>query len=355
MDNKTKYKNIINDYEDTIFAILGFMNFYRYDDATKSMRNDVKVFQGRHLKRLEQLENKEDQSEKDKSKKHSFIEHTITPDISIVYNGNIGVIGEVKKSFCNDSDKWIDDFKQLMLYDGNIISWPTVDGKISSCELVLLLHYSRAVRVRDYYLSKKGSGIKFICPFSIIEFQHTEEGNHYFSFRLVEGQLQDESIHKKLHDGVEVPMEIFSNIYSQIALYDSEPPIPYLLDIAWRYVVTQIAMQDERFPSLFKNHKLEVVVDIDAVLDILSESFSFKQLHGSDIENQPVIPKREWIIRAFDALCKAGEAKWLDNTNQRVSIIFRKYDDPLEKFIEICAKYCNEIEDEIQVELFEDQ
>jgi len=39
----------IDDYKDTIFAITGFINLYRYDDNKKSMRSDVIVFQGRRL------------------------------------------------------------------------------------------------------------------------------------------------------------------------------------------------------------------------------------------------------------------------------------------------------------------
>ena len=39
----------IDNYSDSIFAIVGFMNFYRFDDTTRKIRNDVLVFQGRRL------------------------------------------------------------------------------------------------------------------------------------------------------------------------------------------------------------------------------------------------------------------------------------------------------------------
>jgi hypothetical protein len=41
--------NKIDDYLQTIHAIVGFMNFYRYDNERREIRSDVIVFQGRRF------------------------------------------------------------------------------------------------------------------------------------------------------------------------------------------------------------------------------------------------------------------------------------------------------------------
>lgn len=40
-DFQTEFRDRIDDYEQTIHALIGFMNFYRYDDQEKRFRDDV--------------------------------------------------------------------------------------------------------------------------------------------------------------------------------------------------------------------------------------------------------------------------------------------------------------------------
>lgn len=49
MSDEIRIRNEINDYEQTIHAIVGFMNFFRFDTEKKEMRRDVIVFQGRRF------------------------------------------------------------------------------------------------------------------------------------------------------------------------------------------------------------------------------------------------------------------------------------------------------------------
>ena len=49
MNAEKVIKGEIDNYSDSIFAIVGFMNFYRYDDDSKKIRDDILVFQGRRL------------------------------------------------------------------------------------------------------------------------------------------------------------------------------------------------------------------------------------------------------------------------------------------------------------------
>ena len=49
MSYDIEVRNKISNYEQTIHAIVGFINFYRYDDERKEIRDDVILFQGRRF------------------------------------------------------------------------------------------------------------------------------------------------------------------------------------------------------------------------------------------------------------------------------------------------------------------
>ena len=89
LDYKEKLHNKIDDYKQTIQAMVGFLNFYRYDDESRKMRDNIKIFQGRNL--TPSL-NKSTNENGDK------IDY-VTPDLGILLASNNGVLGEVKKVF----------------------------------------------------------------------------------------------------------------------------------------------------------------------------------------------------------------------------------------------------------------
>jgi hypothetical protein len=49
MSSKT-FQEQIDDYKDSICAIIGFVNLFRFDDKTKEMKRDVKVSQSRRMR-----------------------------------------------------------------------------------------------------------------------------------------------------------------------------------------------------------------------------------------------------------------------------------------------------------------
>jgi len=112
MSEATKsIKNKIDNYEQTIIAIIGFMNFYRFD----SDKVPPKLFQGRKLSPKEESESE-----------------FLTPDIGILQSDNYGILGEVKHCFPKEQDYWIKAFEQIMKYDHDLVGWPNSDGKASN-------------------------------------------------------------------------------------------------------------------------------------------------------------------------------------------------------------------------------
>ena len=328
MNSQENFRNKIDDYEQTIHAIVGFMNFYRYDDSTHKMKTNVLVFQGRRL---------EPSPERATSSNSEKIRH-VTPDLGVLSEIKSGVLGEVKKSFPKDQELWMKTFEQLMSYDDDLRGWPSADGKVNSHDIVLLVHQTRAAPVLKFYQNKADADITFRRPFIIIQFNRADEGKPYYFFQKTLGSLTEESVNGRLGDGVSVPMEIFVKTYSTIKIYDSQPPIPYLIELIWTNVVLHSASEDPKFQKLRKNQKIDVVLEIDRIIEELCQGFSFRSLHGGDSERQPKIPKREWVIMACEQLVKAKEATWEDSSQTRVRFLFKKYDDVLGHFIELCSE-----------------
>lgn len=342
MNHIEEFHNKIDDYEQTIHAIVGFMNFYRYDDFDRKMKDDVIVFQGR---RLEPSPEKSINSD-------GFQIQYLTPDIGIFLPSKIGVIGEVKKNFPSEQEYWVKAFMQLMSYDDDLKGWPSDDEKVSSHDIVLLLHQTRANRVKMFYESKIGKEIKFERPFIMIQFNRSDERQSYYFFQNILGSLSNHSINEKLIDGVSVPMMVFVKIYSTIKIYDNEPPIPYLIDLIWTNVVLPYASKLPQFEKLRKNQKIEIVLEIDRIVEELHNGFSFQSISSDDTSRQPKIPKKEWIIKACEFLVTSNEANWIGATKSTIKIFFRKYDDTLQHFIEICSM---ETEKRKQINIFENK
>ena len=339
MKTKDIFLNDIDTYKDSILAILGFINFYLFDDISKTLRNDVFAFQGR---RFDLIQKSKDETEVQK------VSHP-TPDIAILLPNNHGVIGEVKLRFPRNQDFWENDFKQVFKYDNDLIGWPTEDQKVFSHEVVLILHESQEVLIRRYYEANKVDKFQFIHPFIIINFHRTNQRNSYAFFQIKSGNLSDNKLNDRLEIGIEVPLSELLKSYSEIKLYDAVPPLPYLLKLIWQDVVAQRVFSYEILRALRRKQKIKVELKVDEIIEELHNSYSFKEIHKNYSERQSIIPKREWVIEACEKLIEVNEAEWLDEAKTKVKIYFQKHEDILGHFIEICA---NIISSASQIELF---
>jgi hypothetical protein len=321
----------IDDYKDTIFAITGFINLYRFDKQTRQLRSDIVAFQGRRLVRPNG--------------------GPVTPDLGVLHSPmEESVLGEVKKSFPQNEDLWMDDFRQLMSYDEDLGGWPTASGKVPHHDVVLLLHQSRAAKVTRFYESRKGGEIVFHRPFVVVEFNRADERKPYLFLRIVDGHLSASEVNAQLTDGVPVPLSVLLEIYSKVKLYDAEPPLPYLMELIWTNVVTLKASENEKFGRLRKNQRLDVEFTVDEITTALHQGYSFHSLSGVEGNNGPQIPKKEWVLSACKRFVQAGDADW---TNEKVGIVFhfRRYQDVLQHFLE---KTSDTVTDTLQLELFQD-
>jgi hypothetical protein len=226
-----------------------------------------------------------------------------------------------------------------MSYDDNLTGWPTSDEKIETHDIILLVHQSRGVAVNDFYEENLGTTISFQRPFVIIRFNRVDERQPYFYFEKIgSGRLSNEILDTNLRTGIPVPMKKLADLYSVVKIYDAEPPLAYLLFIIWEHIVNNHALEDDRYPKLRKNQKLDVILEVDTVVKELHESFSFASVFPDSSPRQPRIPNRKWVIKGCDKLVELREAVWENAERTIVRFYFKKYEELINHFVELCAR-----------------
>lgn len=347
ISNQQTIREEVDNYKDTIYAIVGFMNLFRYDNESKTMRDNILLFQG--CKLYPKVD--EGKLENERANNGEYV----TPDIGIVLSEDLGIIGEVKCSFPKDNSLWRKAFTQLMNYDRELNGWPTTSGNVKTHDVVLLTHLTRATAVKKYF--EENEEISFIRPFSIIEFHRYTQLKEFFFLRLNHGNMTESVIGKRLEDGIPIPMNVFINEYSRYKLYDAKPPLPYLLEIIWTNIIALRASENIKFSTLRSNQKIEVELELNELTDLLYRQFTFYQFSATlpALQNyykyQPKFPKHSWVVEACKKLIESGDAIWKDETEQIVIFYFKRRTDIFDYFVKLCSKG----EDKNQLKLFEDK
>jgi len=234
------FQRRIDNYKDTIFAIIGFINLIRFDDNTRKFRDDIKICQGRRLRTS--------------SSNLITPNDDVTPDICIQSPDNKGLIAEIKKTFPKDKTLWLEDLKQLKKYDDKLDNW-FFGNNPDEHEIVLLPDQSRSRDFINFY--NNHSELQLQHNFVIVEFVRAESGGSiYFFFRKEYGDFIYFNLNQRLHNGVMVPFEKLMLNYEKIKLYDSMPPMPYLLELIWENIIVRKISSDEKFTTLRKRSKL---------------------------------------------------------------------------------------------------
>jgi hypothetical protein len=225
-----------------------------------------------------------------------------------------------------------------MRYDDDLSGWPSDDGHVTSHDIVLITHQSRAVAVKKFYDEHSGREISFVRPFAIVQCNRSDQRRPYYFFLRVSGLLSDGELDQRLEEGVSVPMDVFVVKYSTVKLYDVEPPLPYMLELIWTNIVVNAARALPKFETLRRKQKLPVVLDVDDIVEQLRSGFSFRSVRGAEHATGPAVPAKQWVVRALEQLTALGEAEWIDATKATIQVFFQKYDDVLEHFIQECSR-----------------
>ncbi len=311
------YENIlkeVDNYQQTVGVIIAFSHLLKYESGYLSII-------GKKLKTTKN--NKISPS------------NIVSPDI-VSKNDLIGLITEVKKNLPTNKDYWNDDINQIEKYDDDLTGWTGEEGSVDNHDIVILIHMVRSNQLKDYIRSliKEGK-IKFDKNLSIVEFVRNVERNTFFSIKKVFGNILDEKIDKKLDNCISVNFKHILKDLGKIKFYDSEPPIEYIMSILWNEYISSIPSDDQRRTYAMTNKTIEIEVNSNKAHEYLVDFTGPSQNH----ELQSQIPKKKWIIKAFDAFVQIKYAKKIDK--EKYLVKFRRHgnmDDTVRHFAEKLSK-----------------
>jgi hypothetical protein len=265
MGSREDWHDKIDNYSDTIYALVGYANFYRFDDSRRTIRKDVLVVQGWRFTPIPTGD--------------SSLLPDVTPDLAILANGFVPVVVEAKKSFPKDRGLWQDDFVQLEKYGQPLDGWPNKSGRVDNHDVVLLVHQSRSAAVIKYLKESVSLGrVRFKRQPCIVEFNRSSERQPYFFFRCQDGLLSDAVLADKLNEGTQVPMVALLAEYSTVKLYDALAPMPYFLQVIWDNIIAGRAAAIKPLVNLRKRQKVEVTIALAELTDELRNKFTFRSL-----------------------------------------------------------------------------
>lgn len=312
-----------DNYDQTVLSLISFAHLLRYDNSNGKLKNDSFFFMGRKMTT----------SNKNRITKNSVV----TPDIVLQYNGQYGIIGEVKKTLPLDKGHWKKMLKQLQKYDDDLIGWKTPDEKIQKNDLICLIYYLLKSPVAEYLAEKKRTG-EFTTTnnFSLISFAKLSESEEKFSFERVCGQFSDDRLNNLLKTGdpKSLPLEkvLQYNTNGAIKLYDSKPPIPYLMSILWQHVFPSIRTINQ---YVDENGKKQFETNITYLTQELHDKFTHTDDHDS---RQPKIPDTTWVKESMDEFVRLGYAEHKPNEKNSYIVKIRTIKNPFEKFCKEIVK-----------------
>lgn len=313
----------IDDYTNTAFAMIGLANLYRFDDEAKTFRANARFYQGRRF-----------DTSPDNRRSPS---NTVRPDLAIVVPGETAALVEVKMSLPKDRELWQRVSEQLEGYDDDLIGWPTSDGRVHSHDIALIVHQTRVAVVEMIEGMRATGQLQIERPVYALSFIRSDQREAFFLFRLESGEPSFRPVRRRLEEPVSVPAEVLAVHYTKFKLWDTRPPVPYLMDLIWREVVADRAAGHDRFPTLRRNSRLPIELNVAEVAEYLQSNFSFHQSLGehpelTERERQPSIPRIEWVRQALDCFTETELWRWLGNGRDRCEIDYQKAKLDIEEF-----------------------
>lgn len=279
----------IENYRTTIQAIQIFIGFITWDNQNKEKLPDTNESIGRRM----------DTSSKNRI--NQLI--TITPDIAIQRNSELGYVVEAKKSLPRNTKYWRRIVEQLEKYDDDLYGWWTEDECIKNSCIVLLIEISRSADFKNYLLNLiQSENLKFVKPLSIVEFTRSPNFKQYIFIRKLWGEIEDQDLSEILESGKKIPIEEVLASFGEKKFYDSQPITEYIMEILWQVIFTERKSETE-YDNEFKAWVFEI--NLDELTNDL------QNLYGSEGNNPREVcyPRIGWVREAMEGFVNLGLAQ----------------------------------------------
>ncbi len=274
--------NEIDNYQDTIFGILAFLNECGWSVGTKTMDPKLRFGLGRRMSTT--------------PSNTISPNNEVTPDLVVQKGASFRLVSEAKHSWSPEAD-WDDSIKQIKKYDDKLGGWWNGNaGPEVSHDLVLLVHGSQAVRVSDFVKAGVEEGkFHFDRKLAVVGYLRMDQRQQFIQLRREFGKFSDESFDMRLRQIVPIPVDKI--VWRDKRFYDSPPPMPALLVMLWDDVFESLA---EGYEKLSGKSYTDVPVTVDRLALQLQTFYGFV----SDGNRNPGIPRPQWVRETLECFVK---------------------------------------------------
>jgi hypothetical protein len=320
------FRTDCDNYDQSVLAIKAIANVIRWNDSTKSFDPNSRAGVGRRLRT----------SVKNRVSPNT----TVTPDL-VVVRDKAGHLIEAKVAMSRDAKLRERRLLEIQKYDDELTGWPTDTATVKSHDIVLFLHYTRAVEVIDQLRALR-SAKKFEMnrPFAVVSFVINDQRRLWLALELREGAMSDAGLNAKFRKVCSVAVENLS-ADPQLALmklYDAPPPLPYLMNLVHETIV-----------NMMSGDELEQLRDLGEVrravtLSVLRRAMADRCGCEQSGDGSPEIPQHSWLVDAMDAFMAMGwaqrpkaDAAANGDSAADYTYVVKRRKQPMEQFLGHCA------------------
>lgn len=303
----------IDNYNDTVFGLVAFLNECGWSPEAKKMETGFRFGVGRKM-----------ETSPSNTISPSAV---VTPDLVVQRRKGNGIVAEVKHSWSTSGD-WGEYVGQVQKYDDDLLGWWSDDQRLSvPHDLALLVHGSHAVKVSDFVI--EGISTKrfsFVRPLVVVGYTRADQTQQFINLRREYGQFSDKTFDERLRTVLPVPMD--KVIWKDRRFYDSPPPMPYLLQMLWDDVFDSLA---EGLDVAKGKNYVDLRVSADKLAVQLQSFYGFVP----DGKRNPGIPRPQWIREALDLLVSV---RFAHKEGASYTVHYKRFrGDKLVRFQRACA------------------
>ncbi|MGB2938016.1 MAG: hypothetical protein WBD05_07470 [Phycisphaerae bacterium] len=309
-----------DNYDQTVQAIKALAHELLWVDKKKHLRSNGSAFIGRRM-------------ETSASNRISP-ENTVTPDLVVRTAPSHGVVAEAKLALAKTPANREEKLKQVQKYDDDLVGWDTPNEKVDSHDVLLVVHHFHGKQVQAQLREMMEAGqISFVRPFGLVCFGIVTQEEAWLSLELLEGHMSSGVKETKLANRHAMSLDhVAANpVLGSIALYDAEPPCPWLMHCIHEAIMSS-ALDDAEHLLLQEEGLVEKKISVEHLRDLLSDLFG----PGPPADRTPEIPRTSWVRKAMSLFSKMGWAKRLAGHEYVFFIKNRR--KPFEQFIKVCAE-----------------
>lgn len=238
----------------------------------------------------------------------------VTPDLVTEiceYKLGYGIVSESKASLPQNSDHWIQDYKQLLRYDKELLGWSC---PIQNHDIVFVTETTLTSKFFKFVEKKnKANKYKFLHRLVYIDSTREHKNINFVVLKQVHGNsLSHSMLSEELRDGTRVPLKNILREIDTTKFLDAHPHVVYTMEIMWDFIFSKMVEEDQIKRSITST--ISLTVNIDKVLEEMRLRFS---------PSNPDVVRREWVKKALDKFVETGLGI-KNRSNNQYEIHFRK-------------------------------